>query len=83
MSAISMIGPIPGMARISSGEKRIIRNISQIAAQIARQDTDVFRNDTLATRHSLSFGWAVCAKHTARDERPLLGMYYIVREFRF
>jgi hypothetical protein len=47
-SAISMIGPIPGMTRISSGEKRIIRNISQIAAQIARQDIAAVRKDVFA-----------------------------------
>jgi hypothetical protein len=47
-SAISMVGPIPGMTRISSGEKRIIRNISQIAAQIARQDIAAVRKDVFA-----------------------------------
>ena len=83
ISANNMIGPIPGMRRISSGEKRIIRNISQIAAQIPRQDTAVLRNDTLAICHSLRFRWSVCTELTARDERPLLGIYYFVLEFRF
>jgi len=36
-SAISMTGPIPGMIRISRDERRINRNESHIAAQIARQ----------------------------------------------
>jgi hypothetical protein len=36
-SAISMTGPIPGMIRMSNGERRIARNKSQMAAQIARQ----------------------------------------------
>ena len=47
-SAISMNGPIPGMTRISSGERRIIRNISQVAAQIARQDIAAVRKDVFA-----------------------------------
>jgi len=46
--AISIIIPIPGMFLISSGERRINRNRSQIATQIARQEIDALRNDTLA-----------------------------------
>jgi hypothetical protein len=48
VSAISMIIPIPGMALMSSGEKRINRNNSQIATQIARQEIDAVRNDVFA-----------------------------------
>jgi len=32
--------PIPGTLLISIGDRRIIRNTSQIAAQIARQNID-------------------------------------------
>src|SRR3954447_116686 len=45
--AVSMNIPIPGMILISSGEKRIKRNRSQTAAQIARQDIDAVRNGAL------------------------------------
>jgi hypothetical protein len=48
VSAVSMIIPIPGMALMSSGEKRINRNKSQIATQIARQEIDAVRNDVFA-----------------------------------
>jgi hypothetical protein len=46
--------PIPGMFLMSSGESRINRNRSQIATQIARQETDAVRNDTLAIWHSFA-----------------------------
>jgi hypothetical protein len=78
-----MIGPIPGMTRISNGEKRMIRNISQTAAQIARQDTDVFCHDTLAICSLLRLVWAVCADPTAGGEWTLPGMHYFVQEVRF
>jgi hypothetical protein len=42
-----MIMPIPGMLLMSIGEKRIDKNTSQTAAQIARQDIDAVRNDVL------------------------------------
>jgi hypothetical protein len=38
---------MPGILLISSGEKRIKRNRSQTAAQIARQEIDAVRNDAL------------------------------------
>jgi hypothetical protein len=47
-TAISVIIPIPGMFLISNGERRINRNKSQIASQIARQEIDAVRNETLA-----------------------------------
>jgi hypothetical protein len=46
-SATSISIPTPGMFLMSSGEKRISRNGSQIAAQIARQEIDAVRNDSL------------------------------------
>ena len=49
-SAISMNGPIPGMTRISNAEKRITRNINQIAAHTARQDIAAVRKDVFAIR---------------------------------
>jgi hypothetical protein len=55
-SAISMTIPTPGMFLMSSGEMRINRNRSQIATQIARQEIDAVRNDTLAIRHSPRYG---------------------------
>lgn len=47
-SAMSMTGPTPGMTLMSSGAKRIKRNSSQTATQIARQKIDAVRNDALA-----------------------------------
>jgi hypothetical protein len=44
-----MIGPMPGIVLMSSDEKRIERNRSQTAAQIARQDIDAVRNGALST----------------------------------
>jgi len=35
------------MFRMSTGEKRITRNISQVAAQIAKQEIEAVRNETL------------------------------------
>jgi hypothetical protein len=75
--------PIPGMFRMSSGERRINRNRSQIATQIASQEPDAVRNDTLAIWHSLRFGWAVYTELTARDKRPLPGKYSFVLEYHF
>jgi len=42
-----MTMPIPGIVRMSSDERRIERNTSQTAAQIARQDIDAVRNEAL------------------------------------
>jgi hypothetical protein len=39
--------PIPGILLMSSGDRRMKRNRSQTAAQIARQDIDAVRNDAL------------------------------------
>lgn len=49
-----MNSPIPGITLMSSGEKRIKRKSSQIAAQIARQDIDAVRNDGLIIYCSLT-----------------------------
>lgn len=48
-SEASMIIPILGIILMSNDEKRIDRNISQIAAQIARQTIDAVRNDAFST----------------------------------
>jgi len=47
-SAMSMMMPIAGICLMSNGEKRIDRKSSQIASQIARQETDAVRNDGIA-----------------------------------
>ena len=39
-SAVSMMIPIPGMLLMSTGDRRIARNRSQIVAQTARQAVD-------------------------------------------
>jgi hypothetical protein len=46
--AISMTAPILGMRLMPIDERRIIRNRSQSAAQIARQEIDATLNDALA-----------------------------------
>lgn len=48
-SEASMIIPRPGIILMSNDEKRIDRNISQTAAQIARQTIDAVRNEALST----------------------------------
>src|SRR5450755_3205797 len=63
-SATSMTIPAPGMFLTSSGDKRINRNRSQIATQIARQEIDAVRNDT----HTLS---TPTLAHQERDPRSL------------
>jgi hypothetical protein len=47
-SATSMTVPMPGMCLMSNGDRLINKNISQIAAQIARHETDAVRSDTVA-----------------------------------
>jgi len=44
-NALSMMRPIPGMCAIANREKRIDRNRSQIATQIAKQAIDAVRHD--------------------------------------
>jgi hypothetical protein len=46
ISAISVTIPTPGMPLMSNGDRRINRNNTQIAAQIARQEIEAVLNDT-------------------------------------
>jgi hypothetical protein len=47
-NAVSMIMPMSGICLISTGDKRITRNASQITTQIAKHDTDAARNIVFA-----------------------------------
>jgi hypothetical protein len=49
-SAASMIGPMPGIIRMSNDEKRINRKKTHIAAQIARQKIDAVRSEIFAIK---------------------------------